>query len=292
MSLSFISALYEHINQAGKSQLLGLGKSTRYRSFRKPDLQTLGLFQKISSAVVYPSADADGTVILFGPLLGVLNMGDFNGSFVQITNKKGSGVNQVVNQLAPYAFNDATQSLLMVAPNRGFEVRLSFRDLFLDKWKTILDAKLAGSQAKRHGDPTLTWEMWPQGISYLDPNAKYLKIHQKLDIVLDWWPDYEASVTYHVYLYLDGAGKLKGYVQRWAYWVEGGVKSGEIANKLEPKVISGMDALNTELSTQLGAFSSFTLKDLYYLPGNQTTPPPSGVITGTTLDDVTIVVAL
>ena len=53
-----------------------------------------------------------------------------------------------------------------------------------------------------------------------------------------------------------------------------------------------MGALNAELSNQLGTFSSFTLKDIYYLPGNQTTPPPSGIITGTTLDDVTIVVAI
>ena len=77
MSLSFLSSVYEHINQAGKSQILGVSISTRYHAFRESDLQSLGLYRKISSTVVYPASDSDGTVILFGPFMGFLQMGDY-----------------------------------------------------------------------------------------------------------------------------------------------------------------------------------------------------------------------
>jgi hypothetical protein len=130
--------------------------------------------------------------------------------------------------------------------------------------------------AKRYGDPVLTWEMFPKGISYLDENRMYLKVHQKLDIEINWWPDYEASITYHLFLHLDGAKHLKGYVARWAYWIEGGAKADNIEEKLKPAVISGMNTFNTELSKQLNALSPFTFSDLYYLPGNQTGPVPTG----------------
>ena len=180
---------------------------------------------------------------------------------------------------------------MLVTANKGFEVRLSFRDLFLQKWKDEIDP-LLGGDANRIGDPTLTWAMFPQGVSHLDPNRKYLKIHQKLNINVPWWPDYEATITYHLYLYLTGSGQLRGHVARWAYWVEGGIKSGQIADRLEPTVISGMGNLNARLGDELEAFSSFNFEDLFYLPGNQTSRRSTGAWSGWTTSDVTIVVQL
>ncbi len=294
MSISFLSTFHQHNNLGGRTWLLGVSQSTRYNFLRSSDLIGIDLYKKISSARVYASSVCDGTVIYFGwPNVNFINMPDFTGYFVQITDTKGSGVPQDLNQFSSVNFNDGAQSALAIATNRsGLEVRLSFRDIFLDKWKTILDSQLSGSQAKRDGDPTLTWEMWPQNISYLDTDRTYLKIHQNLNIELDWWPDYNASVTYHIYLYLNGRGKLNGFVARWEYWVEGGIKSSGIADRLKPKVISGMNQLNTEINNELSAWSSFTFKDLFYLPGNQTSRPPSGVITGFTTNDTTIVLVL
>jgi hypothetical protein len=182
--------------------------------------------------------------------------------------------------------NDLTDSLLLVKTNRGSETRLSFRDLFLSRWKTTIDSKLSGG-AKRSGEPILTWEMFPEGISYLDPQRIYLKVHQELDIEIDWWPDYEASITYHLFLYLSG-GRLRGTVARWAYWIEGGAKADDIEDKLAPAVIAGMDDLNAQLSASLGAIP-ITFTDLYYLPGRQLSAAPTGTLTGWTTDDVTIV---
>jgi hypothetical protein len=289
MSLSFTASVHEHYDEAGRASLFGVSTSNRYQTVRGTQIQSLSMDKRISSVVVYPSSLVDGTVILF------LDPKDYSGRFVQITNQKDSGVNQAVHQLSAFDFDNDTRSILLVGPNRddGFDVRLSFRDLFLEKWKVMLDAQLNGTDAKRRGDPILSWEVFPLDVSHLDPSAKYLRIHQNLKIdPPNWAWDYDASMTYHIYLYLDGAGKLKGYVRRWAYKVESGLLSDEIGDRLRPQVISGVDTLNAELARELEVFSSFTFSDLYYLPGNQTTRPPSGVMSGNTFDDATIVLEL
>lgn len=294
MSLSFITSIHDFNNQGGTAQVLGLSKNARYNKRRSSDLSNVNLLNDISSARVYNSSIVDATMILFKPPFSFLSSyPDFQGSFLQITNKEGSGSNFDVDQLSAHDFNNKTQSILLVGPNKdGFEFRLSFRDLFLEKWKTTLDTTLSGSRASRKGSPTLTWEMWPLNISHLNSDRMYLKIHQKLNIDIPFWPDYDASITYHIYLYLNGSGKLRGHVARWSYWVEGGIKSGSIADQLEPKVISGMNTLNDKLNDELAPYASITFKDLYYLPGDQTSSANTGVIQGSTTDDITIVLNL
>jgi hypothetical protein len=288
MSLSVLAGVFSGANQTGVARFYGVGTSERYRRVRRADLSSVGLLSAISSVTDYSSSTASTTLLLFGVpgLPSWAAFPDFQGKYVQITNMK-SGSELDVN-LSAHGFDNETTSLLLVATSRKNETRISFRDIFLSKWKTIIDAKLSGG-AKRSGDPILTWEMFPQGISYLDANRMYLKIHQKLDIEIDWWPDYEASLTYHVFLYLDGAKHLKGYVARWAYWIEGGAKADDIEDKLRPAVISGMSTLNNELTTQLNLLSAFTFSGLYYLPGRQLSAAGTGVKSGWTTDDVTVV---
>jgi hypothetical protein len=283
MSISFLSTIHEHDNLQGRAWLAGVGNSNRYTKFNNDDLNSIGLFRKISSARLYASSICDGTCCFF-------KKGDYSGKFIQITNRENSGLQFDLNRFSTQQMNDATESLISVATQRqGTETRLSFRSLFLEKWNDFLDLSLRNTPVKRNGDPILTWEMWPKNISHLDPNLTYLKIHQNIKVVLDWWPDYDASITYHIYLYINGSGNLSAWVARWAYWVEGGVKSGEIGSRLRPQVINGATSLQTELDSQLRPFSVFRLTDLFYLPGNQTSRPPTGVISGFTTDDTTIV---
>jgi hypothetical protein len=264
--------------------LYGVSRTTRYQRASQAALSDRDLWRRISSARLFSSTDADTTLILFGFPVPFVNFPDYTGSFIQFTNaRSGSELNVNV----PGSLNDLTDSLLLVATNRGPETRLSFRDLFLSRWRTTIDSKLSGG-AKRSGDPTLTWEMFPEGISHLNPERIYLKIHQQLDIEIDWWPDYEASITYHIFLFLNSAGRLRGSVARWAYWIEGGAKADDIEDRLAPAVIAGMDDLNSQLSSTLDVLP-FTFTGLYYLPGRQLTPAPTGTLTGMTTDDVTIV---
>lgn len=290
MSLSALATVFTNANQGGTARLYGVGRTERVRRAPKSTMQSNGIYRNLSSATVFSTSRSDGTLILFKPLYGFFDLGNYNGEYLQITNRQSSGSALDLDRFSTVGFNDQPRSMMLVAARKDTdEIRVSFRDIFLSKWKQVIDAELSGSQASRKGDPTLTWELWPTGISHLNSNHMYLKIHQRLDIEIDWWPDYEASITYHIRLYLNGAGKVKGYVQRWAYWVESGVKSGAIGDRLRPKVISGMSTLDSELDQQLALLGGFTFEDLYYLPGNQTSRAGTGVRTGTTFDDVTIV---
>lgn len=291
MSLSVLSSVFTGNNQSGTGRLIGVGRTPRYNRISSGLMSSLGIRQALSSATVYASSTADATVIMFAPLLPFFGGPDYTGRFLQITNRRNAGSEFKVDRFSDFGFNNMATSILVAAPNRGTEFRMSFRDLFLAQWRAQIDAQLTDG-ARRNGDPTLTWEMWPNGINHLSSDHMYLKVHQRLRIELSWWPDYDASITYHLFLFLDGGGRLRGHVQRWAYWVESGIKASSIGDRLRPAVIAGMDKINDELAAQLDPFSGFSFRDLYYLPGNQTTRPPTGVLSGFTTSDVTIVVQL
>ncbi|MHA1948505.1 MAG: hypothetical protein ACW987_01445 [Candidatus Thorarchaeota archaeon] len=225
-------------NLRGHGVFYGLGHDDRYYHENSVQLQGRMINRNLSSSVVYESHSTDATLILFdNRLVSFLTIpfGDYNGSFLQITNPMNSGSEFNLNRFSDYGFNDVAASLMEVNTRSMF--RYSFRDLFLQDWRTSIDDELGG-RASRTGDPIMTWEMWPQNISFLDANQRYLKISQKIRIDVNNWWDYDASITYHLRLFLDGSGRLRGRCVRWAYWVESGMKSGQIAERLEPLVIT------------------------------------------------------
>lgn len=288
MSLSALASVYSGSDRTGTMALYGVGTNQRYHEITSDELEARGLHAAISSTEIFGSASADPTLIFFGfpGLPGWAYLPDYVGNFVQLTNATSSA--QLTN-LSTHGFNNVTRSALLVATNRAGELRLSFRDLFLDQWRDTLDDVLSGG-AKRKGSPTLTWEMFPKGVSHLNPGRQYLRIKQDLDIEIDWWPDYVAWIQYHVRLFVNSSGNPRGTVARWEYWIEGGAKSDDIAEQLEPAVINGMNTLNDALTARLSGFDGFGLNDIYLLPGRQLAAAP--VVTGTTLDDVTIVVEI
>ncbi|MEY2410215.1 MAG: hypothetical protein QOF48_2885 [Verrucomicrobiota bacterium] len=287
MSLSFLATGYEHINRGGLQRLFGVGKSARYNHINEAMLGSLSFDAILSSLQVSASSDTTANVVLFSnTALDFFDVGNFAGDFRQVVAAKGGAANFV--NITDFGFNDRTRSLLLVNTGRGLEFRVSFRDKFLDTWNETLDAEL-GSDASRKGDPLMTWAAFPEGVSYLSDGQIYLQITQALNINIDWWPDYDASITYHLYLYLDGANKLQGYCQRWSAWVESGIKSGGILDRLWPKVVAGTTTINNKLRENFASLPSF--KDFYYLPGRQI-GAISGVGSGTTWDDVTLVFEL
>lgn len=283
MSLSFLAIGYQHINRGGLARLFGVGNSARYNHINEDLLGQLSFDAILSSIQVNASSSAIANVILFSNYIGgFANIGSFAGDFKQIGVAKNGG--PAFANATDFGFNDRTRSLMLINTSRGPEFRVSFRDQFLDTWNQTIDGQL-GSQASRKGDPLMTWAAFPEGMSYLSPSQIYLQITQSLNINIDWWPDYDASITYHLYLYLDGARKLQGYCQRWSAWVESGIKSGEIMNRLWPKVVAGVSTINQTLSTNFARLPAF--KDFYYLPGRQL-GPVTGISSGNTWDDVTL----
>lgn len=278
-------------NLRGHGVFYGLGHDHRYYHENSAQLQSRLIYKNLSSSVVYESHSTDATLILFDNIyvkIGSFTIPapDYNGTFLQITNLMNSGSEFNLNRFSDYDFNDVAASLMEVNTHSMF--RYSFRDLFLQEWKTSIDDAL-GNRASRTGSPKMTWEMWPQNVSYLDSNKRYLKISQRIRIdVPNWW-DYDARITYHLRLYLDGNGRLKGQCVRWAYWVESGMKSGAIADQLEPSVIAGANVLTEKLQQKLDEYSDISFSGVYYLPGRQLDYPQPNVIVGHTLSDVTIV---
>lgn len=291
MSVVTMSTVSINPNQAGTSALFAVPESGRYTTVPSNVMVERSILFNLSSAKVFSSDRADATLILFNSFIGLDN---YSGPFLQITNSRNAGSDLRVDNF-PLLFDNRIGSMLLVAANQSGETRLSYRDLFLDQWTSTLDTLLQDSRAQRSGETMLTWNMFPQAASGLSPDRGYLKVIQPLNIDVPAWPDYAATVAYDIYLYLENTdpmvatGRLRGNVARWVYWVEGGIKHDHIAAELEQKVIEGASTLNMKLAERLDLFSAFKFTDLYYLPGRQPTPAPTGVLTSNTFDDVTIV---
>jgi hypothetical protein len=288
LQLSTTTTVFAGPNRTGASRVFGVTRARRYHRVPNRELRDRGLDGAIGSLSLAASSDAANTCILFVSPRDRL-FPDFVGPFAQWINRKDAGSARDVD-LAGTASDDATRSLLAVATDRRTEFRLSFRDQILKTWNQTLDGLLAGSHARRSGDPLLTWDVFPQGIGGLNPNHIYLKIHQNLDVVLTSWPDYRASVTYHVFLFVNEEQELRGFVQRAAHWVEEGVKADDIGERLGPKVAEGAETLNAGIDEKLRALDGLGLNDVYYLPGRQLSRAEE--VIGSTTDDVTIVVEL
>lgn len=289
MCIDFLSLVFADPELKGRTVFYGLENDQRYYHENSVNLMNRGIYKQISSAMLFGSLGCYAGLIFFDNMhFGILPAGEYNGSFIQITNPLSSGSFVNVNKLADYKFDDKTASLIGMKSYSHIPVRLSFRDLFYEKWIETIDREL-GSDAERRGEPLMTWEMWPQGVPGLNSQQCYLKIHQPITILVPCWWDYKASITYHIYLFLDANGSLRGRCARWAYWIEGGVKHGQIESRLAPKVINGAAKLTERIGEELEEISALKFADIYYLPGRQLAFPSPQIITGNTLDDVTLV---
>jgi hypothetical protein len=278
MSLFALATLFNGPNQTGSSRLLGLGSSDRYRPDVASDLQAAGLYNSVASGELICN-QADLNLVLF-------QNDDFSGNFFQLSEGRDTGD-------ASYWHTGPAASALLIASNRRntTETRLSYADLFRSDWDTFLDAKLAGTQVSREGEPLLTWRMFPTNDQWLDAGQTYLRIHQPLHISIDWWPDYSASLDYHMVLFVDGNQHLRCWVADWECWVEGGAKNGRIHSDLDPKVAAGASDLQDHVNARLKQLDGLgAVKDVFYLPGRQLAPIGTGTVGGNTNDDVTIVI--
>ena len=291
MSVLMMSTVSIDPKQGGASALFTVPESERYTDVPFNVMADRSILLNLSSAKVFSSALADATLILFfSPFFN----DNYNGRFLQITNSRHAASEIRVDNFPP-GFDNIATSLLLVAANQSTEIRLSYRDLFLDEWINTLDEVLRDSRAQRTGETILTWTMFPHPASGLSLDRGYLKVIQPLNIDVPAWPDYAATIVYYIYLYLESTdpmvakGRLRGTVANTLVWVEGGVKHDHIVSELNAKVDKGRETLNMKLAERLDAFSFIKFTDLYYLPGRQLTPATTGVLTGTTYDDVTII---
>jgi len=172
--------------------------------------------------------------------------------------------------------NDDVESGLLV--NRSTdEIELNMNDLLRDAFRDAFDEATAGTQVSRRGNPRIYSVFWPSW----DGSRKFVRIEQKMNVELDWWPDYDAKVQYDVYFYVSG-GELRAYVARTRTWVEGGIFTGSILDELHPQMVDGADSLDEQLESGLSLLNILGaigggFNGVYLLPGNPPamTPPVS-----------------
>ena len=166
------------------------------------------------------------------------------------------------------SINDDIETALIVERDPANETVLSLGPLIAPQFASQFDAQAAGTEVSRVGDPKIYTTYWPG----YDPSEIFVSIEQDLHIDVPDWFDYSAQVRYDVKLYRTDAGGIDGYVA-WVYtWVEGGIISGTIFDRLEPRMVAGAATLTSALRAQLAAFGGLNLADLYLLPS---TPPTS-----------------
>lgn len=188
-------------------------------------------------------------------------------------------------------FNDITSSTLIVRrfPNETSPVSIGS----LIPQQSILDIINSQTDVRSHGNTAFTWDMWPTGPTSgddwhpNDTNKTFIYINVPIQVNTHQWffgGWYDAQVRYWIYLYVDGNGKLQGYVDWWGYWVQGGLYTGPVASGLSSKIPGTIGQVNNLIGQALalaniaGAPYNFT----YYLPG-------TGTATGNTWDGVSVV---
>jgi hypothetical protein len=313
MPADFLTWLFSKTNARGDLSTYLMDAHHVYQRIRFADVIADGSMSA-ESAWLWPPADAEGTIasgctiLFYHPFFS-----DFSGSFLQMTVQEDAEDVYEVDSLG--VFNNRVTSILQVKTpledNRCVVQYFSFRDMFLDKWKDEVDTmckKAADDESKirritRDGEPTMTWYCFPSSTSGLSPDEIYLYISQDLHIDIKNWPDYDARITYWIHLYIDADNQhIRGYVAKINQWVESGKLKGKIQNGIYKATINGMNSMNEALRAELDTMlqqeinnwgiTAYNLKRLYYLPGRQVDGPPVGLFSGSTYDDITIVVEI
>jgi hypothetical protein len=282
-----IATVHAGFNQNGVTYVDGADGGERYSRTDALHLILAAVSQKISSVRVFAGTGSPALLLFRGP--GNDPFRSFRGEFMQFTN--ASDVPMEINldqDLGP--FNNAATSMLVMPTQLGPEIKVGLAEVFVPEWNTVL-AQLLPGDVEKVGNPTLRWEPFPPNTEFLNPNRVYIRVKQKLNVVLENWSDYKAWIKYWFRLRLKDGG-VDAVVPRWEFWVEGGVFADDIAEQLEPQVISGRN----ELESKLDAMTFPTgVTSVYLLPGTQTHQVQQGawdVHWSNTDGDVTIVFQL
>ncbi len=255
----------------------------RVKGFTHQALQGSGLYQEISSFKfdeVHP--DRRVTTILF-------RENDFEGDFVAFLGEKPG---REIPSLGAYNFNDATASILMIRHSSsehlpiplGVVLRAQATDVVDQELKQAVQSR--GIGVSRRGELVFTWEMRPHFAQY----KMLVQIDIPITVEISLWFDYDASVSFFIYPYLDGQNRLRGRVAYVKGWVEGGILSSSISSQLKSAVTSASvtGRIEQELNDVLENLDYQAWEDFYLMPGEAPLYRWQDYA-GNTRDDVTLV---
>jgi hypothetical protein len=239
------------------------------------DLKTVSFNDKISSLTLQVSADEIGGRVFLFQDKGCL------GQYAQFEAAPGT---QNVVGFVGGAINDITSSVLIY---RRFanEFIQSVAEIVPSGTITSLVDATAG--IKSRGPPVFTWDPFPSGSDGHpdEPGNMFIYIRIPITVDVPHWFDYDAEIRFWVAPFVDGNGLLQAGINYFGAWVEGGILSGEIVQRLMgdqgiPTVLGQVNSLLSSATSvaNLGG----TYSGSYLLPGRNEGR-------GKTDDDVTIV---
>jgi hypothetical protein len=264
--------VFQHSDYKGASLFLNEWAGIFYK--KVSNLSKISFNDCISSVQTgCSSEETGGTLVLFERYR-------YSGRYWRIDSDPSSNVD------IPYVgnfINDKTSSVLLIRRFGSDLTPTPIGDLVSrDDIKAFVKAT-PGIELR--GEPILTWDMWPEGEDWHpnEPDKAYIYI--KIPIVVDVpnWFDYDAEIRYWVYLYVDSAGTLQGYVDYYGAWVEGGIITDSVLNGLMNQIPTTLGGVSTLLGSALALGNAVgPFENVYFLPGHNDQQ-------GNTDDDVTIV---
>jgi hypothetical protein len=268
--------VYQNANYGGLSAYWHHTEGYRYYRVWKRTLSSVHLDNRISSARVYTTAGGPETAILFEDA-------GFKGRFVAISG--ADPCRDVASLGGSLDFDDRTSSVLLVGHSEHEFMSLHLGENGRSDAEDFIDAALDDDAGvSRRGPVVFTWEMWPD----FDPTKKFVRIDIPLRVQVPRWWDYDARISYYVYLYIDAQYRLRGCVNWVETWVEGGILSGSINAQLQPDALDSAGDLNGVLTDSLAELDFHEWDRYYLMPGSAPDALPQDYA-GQAEDDVSII---
>lgn len=272
--MSIWTRLYEHTDYRGRStfaSLPGTSPVSTYLQISKSWLSAVNLHDRVSSFELGASAaEQSGRLILF-------EHENYRGRYAMWSVGPGAVLRRP--NLTAQSFNDKTSSALVV---RGFTTEMgpiALGDLGTPTLRQQIAATVTATpNLSPRGSAIITWDMWPS----FSPSRKYVYIRIPVVVDVPHWFDYDAEIRLWVYLYVDSGHKVRGYLNWYGAWVEGGILTGKILDRLMSEIPAAAGQINAMISEALEMVNIFDFVGLYYLPG---TAAPTGRVD----DDVSLV---
>lgn len=267
--------VYEHNDFNGRSGYMGLlyGTPARtYGQFTKSWFDSVHLHDRVSSVRSGASGwEQGGWLYLF-------QHDHYRGRFARFWCSPGA--THETHSLGSQNMNDRATTGLLI---RQFSSQLppialgNFGTPSLrDQIETFVGAI---PRIRMRGDVVVTWDMWPS----FSASRKYVYIRVPVRVDVPNWFDYDAEIRLWVYLYLDQNGKVRGFLNWYGAWVEGGILTGKILDRIMGALPGQVGTINNLIASSLSGLDALSFVRLYYLPGT------GNGATGHTDDDVSIV---
>lgn len=187
--------------------------------------------------------------------------GRYRGPFEPVSS--GTGEDNIASAMQHRA-GDRVSVLLVTHPcPKPVAIRLS-ESVGAEAASAVDDTIEDLEELTRVGNIVFSWEMWPD----FDPTRKFVRIDVPLRIKVRGWFNFDARVTYYLYVYIDNRSRLNGYVRWIETWVDGGTIGAGLNDRLNIRAVEASGRVVHLLNEVLGELNEREWSSCYLMPGS------------------------